>query len=215
VTVWPAGMVVDPISTWPGALTVKRQASPFSSTMTATLTTLRRELVKLQATNVRLQVAIPAAQFRLDGFPRSTARAEHPGIILTMDAKVGALSYPCDTFTAWEGNLRAIALALEALRKVDRYGVTKSGEQYRGFLAIEGTTAAPAGFNSVDQALVFLAEVAHVGMAMLDETKQDPASLLRRAKRYAHPDTGGSAGLFQRVILAELYLANHTNGPTQ
>lgn len=42
----------------------------------------------------------------------------------------GHLSYPCDTFTTLQDNLRVIALALEALRMVDRYGVTRRGEQY-------------------------------------------------------------------------------------
>src|SRR5690606_24676973 len=87
------------------------------------------------------------------------AKAAHPGVILSFDSKVGHLSYPCDTFTSWQDNLRAVALALEALRKLDRYGVTKRGEQYRGFLAIEAT-AAPAGFATADDALHFIGVLA-------------------------------------------------------
>jgi hypothetical protein len=197
-------MAVDPIGAWPGELTKRRQASNFASTMASTITTLRRELVQLEAKHVRLQVAIPASQFRLDGYPRATAKAEHPGIILTMQTNVGALSYPCDTFTTWEDNLRAIALALEALRKVDRYGVTKRGEQYRGFMAIEATTM-PAGFSNVDEAESYLKALigykpAGVGFG------DDLSTILRRAKRISHPDTGGDAATFQRVTLAEHHL---------
>lgn len=204
MTYWPPGMKVDPIGAWPTELTARRRASNFASTMSSTLATLRRELFQLEAKDVRLQVAIPASQFRLDGYPRATAKAEHPGIILTMQTNVGALSYPCDTFTTWEDNLRAIALALEALRKVDRYGVTKRGEQYRGFLAIE-STAMPAGFTSVDSAERYLKDLtgyrpAGVGFGDSLET------ILKRAKRVAHPDTGGDADTFQRVTLAEQYL---------
>ncbi|SFN66678.1 hypothetical protein [Mycetocola miduiensis] len=200
---WPSGMKVDPIGSWPSALTEKRRASNFASTMSSTLATLRRELFQLDAEDVRLQVAIPASQFRLDGYPRATAKAEHPGIILTMQTNVGALSYPCDTFTTWEDNLRAIALALEALRKVDRYGVTKRGEQYRGFMAIEAT-AVPAGFTSADDAREFLRSV--TGDLWKDVSASD-SHLVRTAKRWAHPDMpGGDADRFQRVTLAEQYL---------
>jgi len=198
---WPAGMAVDPIGEWPGPLTKRRTASPFASTLGSTLEVLRRELYNLGAKNVRLQVAIPASQFRLDGYPRASAKQEHPGVILTMDSDHGALSYPCDTFTDWPSNLRAIALALEALRKVNRYGVTKRGEQYRGFLAIEAT-AMPAGFTSVDAAIEYLRSVGGIGL----EVAEPLATVLRRAKRRTHPDTGGDADTFQRVTLAEQYL---------
>ena len=201
MSAWPAGMKVDPIGVWPGTLTRDRRRSNFASTMTATLDLLDRELFMLQVKDARLQVAIPASQFRLDGFPRSTAKAEHPGIILTMNTNVGALSYPCDTFTVWEDNLRAIALALEALRKVDRYGVTKRGEQYRGFLAIEAT-AMPAGFASADSAICALENVIEKNSDR-SAAGLTPSRLVDLAKRYSHPDTGGDAETFQRVVLAE------------
>jgi hypothetical protein len=122
-------------------------------------------------------------------------------VILSFTAKVGALSYPCDTFTTWQDNVRAIALALEALRKVDRYGVTTHGEQYRGFLALEGATAAPAGFVT-----------GHGAAEWLNDTFGEPGTvmtcgeLLRRAKRATHPDLGGDVAKFQRVSLAEAKL---------
>jgi hypothetical protein len=197
---WPAGLKVAPIGQWPGAQTRDRRRSQFDSTMSSTMGTLTRELEQLGAKNVELQVAIPASQFRLDGYPRSTARAEHPGIILTLDSRHGALSYPCDTFDRWEDNLRAVALALEALRKVDRYGVTKRGEQYRGFLALEATSE-PAGFADAESAVEWLLDYA-------DEhgVEVSVERALRRAQRKAHPDLGGDAATFQRVSLAEAKL---------
>lgn len=50
------------------------------------------------------------------------------------------LVYATDTCVLWQHNVRSIALGLEALRAVDRYGITKRGEQYAGF-----TGALPAG----------------------------------------------------------------------
>ncbi|QUW18867.1 hypothetical protein [Agrococcus sp. Marseille-Q4369] len=197
---WPSGLRIDPIGEWPGTMTRHRERSRFDSPMSATMDTLRRELWHLSAKNAALQVAIPASAFRLDGYPRSTAKAEHPGVILTLDSKHGALSYPCDTFDRWEDNLRAIALALEALRKVDRYGVTKRGEQYRGFLAIEAT-AAPSGFANAGAAEEWLQKLVVDGgitLAGINSTR----ALVRIAQRLTHPDRGGSAEDFQRVGLA-------------
>lgn len=198
---WPEGMKVQPIVEWPGALTKNRPYSNFASSLSSTMETLRRELRMLNAKDVLMQIAIPREAFRLDGYPRSTAKPEHPGIILTMNSEHGPLSYPCDTYSTWQDNLRAIALALEALRKVDRYGVTKRGEQYRGFLAIEGATAMPAGFQFVDDAWDFIKRMACVD---LDETST--RSLILKAQRNTHPDTGGNAADFDRVTLAEQYL---------
>jgi hypothetical protein len=193
-------MAVDPIGEWPGELTRNRARSNFASSLSSTMDTLRRELTMLGARNARMQIAIAPEAFRLDGYPRATAKPEHPGIILTLDSKHGPLSYPCDTFLTWQDNLRAIALALEALRKVDRYGVTRRGEQYRGFLAIEAT-AMPAGFGSVDEAWTFILDR---GGYDRDETRV--SGRIRDAKRSTHPDLGGRAEDFQRVTAAEQYL---------
>lgn len=200
---WPSNLKVAPIRQWPGELTRNRTRSQFKAGMSDTLQVLDRELwhltdTRTQRESMELLIAIPAGDlWRLDGKPRAHAVAEHPGIILSLDSKFGHLSYPCDTFTRWQDNLRAVALALEALRKVDRYGVTKRGEQYRGFLAIEAT-AAPAGFATAHEAQAFIRRVAGY-----DPEETWTPRLFRDAQRRAHPDTGGDASTFQRVSLAE------------
>jgi len=202
MSAWPETMKVAPIREWPGELTRNRSRSLFKAGLTDTLQLLEREIWHLTDTRTQresgeLLIAIPAGDlWRLDGRPRAHAVAEHPGVIFSLDSKHGHLSYPCDTFTTWQDNLRAIALALEALRKVDRYGVTKRGEQYRGFLAIEAT-GAPAGFASTEAARDWL-----TGSWPADTLR----SSLRRAQRDAHPDHGGDAATFQRVSLAEAKL---------
>jgi hypothetical protein len=211
---WPDGLKVGPIREWPGELTRERRFAPFktsefdsyrrrSTPLSSTLELLDRELRMIGGRGAELLVAIAPADFRLDGKPRAQAKAAHPGVILSFDSNVGHLSYPCDTFTTWQDNLRAIALALEALRKVDRYGVTKRGEQYRGFMALEAT-AAPAGFADVNAALRYLVDVASKRAHV--DTADDAAKLLRIAQRAAHPDMGGDAATFQRVSLAEAKL---------
>jgi len=206
MSAWPDTLNVAPIREWPGELTRTRRRALFSAPFADTLNLLDREIDHLTDTRVQRQsaellVAIPAgALWRQDGRPRAHAAAEHPGVIFSIDSRHGHLSYPCDTFTAWGDNLRAIAKALEALRMVDRYGVTKRGEQYRGFLALEAT-AAPAGFATADAALAYLEQLVD-GWA----DRREPARLLRGAQRIAHPDSGGAAVTFQRVSLAEATL---------
>lgn len=207
MSTWPDTLHVAPIREWPGTLTNARKSSPFRAGLADTLEQLDREIWQLtdtrtQRESAELLVAIPAGDlWRLDGKPRAHAVAEHPGVIFSIASRHGQLSYPCDTFTTWQDNLRAIALALEALRKVDRYGVTKRGEQYRGFLALE-TTAAPAAFARWQDAEAFLMDL--LGDADLDANS--PAATIRAAKRIAHPDTGGDSATFQRVVLAEAKL---------
>lgn len=210
MSAWPETMKVGPIRDWPGELTRTRTRSLFKSGLSDTLQLLGREIwhltdTRTQRESAELLIAIPAGDlWRLDGRPRAHAVAEHPGVIFSLASKHGALSYPCDTFTTWQDNLRAVALALEALRKVDRYGVTKRGEQYRGFLALEAT-AAPAGFATADAALQWLVELTS-WTPTFPGGDVVPRAVLRMAQRVAHPDAGGDAATFQRVSLAEAKL---------
>ncbi|WP_349862627.1 hypothetical protein [Leifsonia sp. WHRI 6310E] len=212
---WPDNLDIGPIREWPGELTPAhhRQMSRFrvsdggytrkATPLSSTLWLLDRELRELGARDREMLVAIAPQDFRRDGKPRAQARAEHPGVILSFDTKYGPLSYAVDTFTTWQDNLRAIALGLEALRKVNRYGVTRHGEQYRGFLAIESATAMPAGFATGADAAQFLFDVSR---SLAGPGKTGMAAVLRKAQRTAHPDTGGDAATFQRVALAEAKL---------
>jgi hypothetical protein len=216
MTDWPAVLKAGPVREWPGELTQNRFVSKFKATLSDTLQLLDREVWHLtdtrqQQESLEMLIAIPAGTdaWRIDGRPRANAMPEHPGVIIALDSKFGHLSYPCDTFTTWQSNLRAIALALEALRKVDRYGVTRRGEQYRGFLAIEA--AAPAGFSTGVAAARFLMSAA--GMIVdpaispfdLYDT-EDLRRILRKAQYKSHPDHGGDAEFFQRVLATEAQL---------
>lgn len=217
---WPDSLKVGPIREWPGELTRERKFAPFktaefdsyrrrSTPLSSTLELLDRELRMLSAKNAEMLVAIAPSDFRLDGKPRAQAKATHPGVILSFDSKVGHLSYPCDTFTTWQDNLRAIAKALEALRMVDRYGVTKRGEQYRGFLAIEAR--ATGAFTSDEAAMRYLAGVADmiVDPALEMVSAFDLGERRRIAARalfHSHPDRGGDRGVYEKAIAAQEHL---------
>lgn len=189
-----------PIEVWPGELTPahQRRRSQFSAPWGATVRLLEAELRELGARQTVMQVALDEKGFRVtDGRPRARSVAAHPGVILAFESKHGPLQYAVDTFTTFQDNVRAIALALEALRKVDRYGVTKHAEQYKGWKQLPG--AGETG--SVEQVRDELRRVARVGHGEVSDRH-----LVNLALRAAHPDTGGDADTFQRVLAAKLRL---------
>lgn len=179
------------IVSWPGTPTpnYRQRSAPFRAPYARTLDLLEAELKHLNAKDVLIQAYFQREDIRNDGWPRSNARKpERPGVILTFDVRKGgnavAMSFPCDTFNGWEDNLRAIALSLEALRKVDRYGVTRNNEQYRGFAALP---AADPNLKRTE-AVAFISRV--TGIALGDVTR-DIEGAYRTAARKLHPDSGG------------------------
>lgn len=217
-----------PIDNWPGALrtNAERTSPQFSARYTDTLDVLERELNHLDAERVVIQLALAPSDIRLDGFPRANARPDHPGVIVSFDSKHGPLRYLTDVFTGrsvwrssasggswhmpgWQANVRAIALGLEALRKVDRYGITKRGEQYRGWAELPTGIAQPASHMTTDEAARFIAEQSGLGAFMVDEIAHE--AIYRRhayksAVKRLHPDVGGDADLFQRLQVAKQLL---------
>ncbi|MEQ9335710.1 MAG: hypothetical protein RJQ03_00800, partial [Miltoncostaeaceae bacterium] len=178
-------MRARPLTTWPGPVTPEgeRVRSPFSAAWWTTLDLLRRELDHLGAETAVLELAITEADIRLDGLPRAAARAAHPGVVLSFTSTHGPLRYAVDRFRSWQDNLRAISLGLESLRRVDRYGMTRAGEQYRGWVAIEAE-AGPA--DLVDRGRILIADHGSVAAAL----------------RATHPDHGGAAEDLRAVLAA-------------
>jgi len=229
---YPRGLRLRPIEAWPGPMTSAsaRQRSPFKAAWRSTLDTLDRELFHLGrqgAASAVLQIAMREQDFRLDGMPRANARPEHPGVILAVDAAAGPLSFPCDTYVTWQENLRALALALEALRRVERYGVTRRAEQYRGWRALPpgGATPMPAATEPMAPraAAEYLLEHARpvggvpvgMGAQALLERRLAVELTYRLAARALHPDReGGSTEGFQRLQAARDVLDAHHAGRT-
>lgn len=196
MSMWPDNLTVAPLLAWPRELTKNRNYSPFTAEWSSTLALLKRELAQVNARNVVLQVAIDPTQFRRDGRPRADARSQHPGVILSLDTpRKGSLQFPCDSFTTWQDNVRAIALSMEALRKMDRYGVTKDGQQYTGWKALN---PGPSGLMSEAAAGELLRAYAPGGT--------DLRVAYKHAARKTHPDAGGNYNDFHRVQKAAAVL---------
>lgn len=176
----------------------RRRRSPFSAPWLRTLELLERELANLgvsQSATVVVEAGYREADIRLDGRPRANARLEDPAVVVSFESRHGPLRYGCDAFTDHQANIRAIALALEALRAVDRYGVTKRGEQYTGWKALpEGNMA-----STQVEAETFI-------RSLVDDPSVPLATLYRRACHVAHPDHGGSRQTWDRLQAAKVAL---------
>lgn len=199
-----------PISTWPGAMKSSRKRATFKATYNATIQQLHRELNHLRASKVVIEVALDERDIRNDGLPRSDARPRHPGVILSFSTPAGPLRFPCDTYTVWQDNLRAIALALEALRRVDRYGVTRKGEQYTGWKQLPGGTVEPA--MSLDVAATVLINLSKAQCIPRDliGVPANVAICYRAAAKLTHPDlTGGDDKNFKLLQEAKRVLDQH------
>lgn len=179
-----------PLPVWPHKETPaakRRPRSTFRASYQDTLVLLENEIwhvcpAEVDAANVVLGIGLREQDIRMDGLPRADARQPaHPGVELNFDSRWGRLTYATDVHETWQHNVRAIALSLEALRAVDRYGVSKRGEQYAGWAAL---SAGPS--------------LEELGRELVERHGSVAAAL-----RAVHPDTGGpdaSARNLQAVI---------------
>lgn len=169
--IWPSG---------PRARYTTR--SRFKAPWHKTMNDLERELRQLDAPYgkpIIVEAGYYEHEIRQDGLPRANARPHDPAIILNFESRFGPLRYGCDTYDDHLANLRAIALALEALRAVDRYGVTKRGEQYQGWKALPANTMSRAAAENF------------LRMFVVPGQQHDFHTLYRLAAKKLHPDVGG------------------------
>lgn len=170
----------------------RRGRGTFQADWRNTLSLLERELGHLRAAAVVLQVDVTEEQIRLDGRLRARVEPGFPGVRLVADTRMGTLSWQTDSCQSWRHNVRSIALGLEALRAVDRYGITSSGEQYKGWLQLEAGQSAQASPREV------FAAVIGYGIDAADPIPDE--DLWRRARAASHPDRwGGRRDLWDQV----------------
>lgn len=185
---------IEPLGPWNRAETSPRASSGrFRASWQDTLDKLLYEIDLLDPTDtIVVRVDCERGDLRRDGMLRAKARGGFPGVVVSFtSAKHGPLTYATDAYEprwsgdlpGWQANLRAIALSLEALRAVDRYGVTRSGEQYVGWRQIEATPAAP--FSDADSAARWVRRRVDAADTV------NLRAVVREAQRQMHPDASG------------------------
>jgi hypothetical protein len=189
------------------AFTGRHKPTPFASSWSATEELLFRELRQLAARDVVLELDFLEGQIRLDGRPYSNARAASSAVRIAFESKHGPLTYATDVFPTWQDNVRAIALSLEALRRVDRYGVVKRGEQYAGFKALPAGRAMPASHMTRDDAIALLADQHGYPTEYYAAEPSELRTAWKFARAAAHPDrNGGDRTLWDQVEQAAAVL---------
>jgi hypothetical protein len=192
-----------PLQTWPHPNTSawhRRSSSTFKAPWSDTLFKLDSEIRKLGGRSVIIAAGFQPRDLRLDGWPRSDARTPfHPGVEISFDSKHGRLIYATDVCAYWQHNVRSIALGLEALRKVDLYGVSRRGEQYAGWKELPSGVGRGVVIANVSEARHILVEEAGLDG---DSTRYTADDLFRMASKKTHPDTGGTDEAFIRVRAA-------------
>jgi hypothetical protein len=205
---------IRPLGAWSDKETnPRRGAHIFKASWSSTLTLLSAELRLLEAADpVVFQIDVRDGDIRLDGMLRASARAGHPGVAVSFQSKYGPLRYATDAYErqyglgmeSWQANIRAIGLALVALRAVDRYGVTRRGEQYTGWKAL------PAGagnvFASADAAEQWMRSYSQTSLFLDHAATTDLQLLYRRMARMMHPDAGCPRADWDRLDAARQLL---------
>jgi hypothetical protein len=197
---------IRPLGAWTDPITTTRLSSgTFRASWTATLNLLAYEAEHVGAELLVLQVDVTEADLRRDGMLRARARVDFPGVVVSFESHHGPLRYATDVYApryagdppGWQANVRAIALALKALRAVDRYGVTRRGEQYVGWKALPA--GQPGEFTSADAALEWMRRTAaEIGL----HADGDVPQLYRRLARRLHPDVAGESEMWHRLDAA-------------
>lgn len=196
---------VQPLGLWaPRPVTRDRQSSAvFRATWEDTMFKLLDDVDLLaergQQPVVTLHVLADPADIRSDGMLRTRAKVDFPGVVVSFDSRHGRLSYTTDRYErrwdgqfleGWQANVRAIMLALQALRAVDRYGVTRAGEQYAGWRALEAGPSTRPPTMTREEAQKVLDRAAFPGATSgpLPASEEGWRRLYAKARRNAHPD---------------------------
>jgi hypothetical protein len=112
------------------------QVAPFSAGWTTTINELQRVLDGLHCTNIVISSNMKA---RIDGMPNVQARNNvlDAGVALYFSRNNAEVCIPCDKFNTVDGNLRAIGLTLEYIRRMEKYGTSQMVDAaFRGFTAL-------------------------------------------------------------------------------
>jgi hypothetical protein len=190
----------------------ERESSRFTASWSSTLDLLLREVDMLQGKNLVIGVDATESDFKQNGELYARARLATPAVEVAFESKYGPLLYRSDMYNTvpwgnkmelWQHNVRGIALTLEAARAMDRYGATKSGQQYTGFKALgSGQASASETIEfSYDEAVAFLESEAALGFAGGNGLGLKTA--YRHAARKHHPDRGGDPKMWAKVDAAK------------
>lgn len=174
---WPDGR--------PRTAACNRRHARFKTTFATAREKLMREIKLLGGSDCIFSSDIPRRQ---DGLPyaNATPKTGDPGIAVYFNRKDKQLCFACDLYLTVDDNMHAIALTVQALRGISRWGTGDMMESaFRGYAALPERAG---GGNWWDT----------LGVAV-NATKEQTREAYRLLVKKHHPDVGGDAELFRRV----------------
>lgn len=195
-----------------------RTSGQFKSSLSDTITKISDELDKLDVSAAVIELDVSSNELRRikrEGFPRWHDE-QSPCVRLTFShPELGPLQYPCGTYYCQKHNLRAIALTLEALRAIDRYGACSGSQQYEGFKGLPPGEEQERYFANSLEAAEYVAELAGKSASSAEAILDDREYFTfcyKSAAKSAHPDSGGSDKKFQTLQQAKELIDGHFCG---
>jgi hypothetical protein len=173
---WPLG--------WRRTERHKRQRASFSTKASAdgrlsvlkATERLQGEVERLGGRNAVLSTNV---SLRLDGRPRSDEEPTDPGVALYFQFRGKATVLACDRWNRVADNIAALAAHIDALRRIERYGVGTIEQALAGYKALPADTAADwravFGFPKDSRPTLDQIDVAY-----------------KRLAKEKHPDVGGN-----------------------
>lgn len=192
-----------PLRAWPYRPTpaFQREKWPSKVTLSKAMDSLKQQLRLLGCDRTAyIECDVEERHIRQDGQLYASARAASPGVIVSAKhRRLGHLRWANDHYASMEENVRAVALTIQNLRAIDRYGCVRDNEQFTGFKALPEKTSQTL---SRDAAIGILARHAGVHVSA-DATADQLLHVYRAARSRTHPDrNGGQQAEFDAVQAA-------------
>jgi hypothetical protein len=178
---WPAGYKRTPDH--------RRTNSKFKQTPEAAQNILRNELRIMGGTNLIISSNVNVRKDGFIYFDMANSPIEEPGVAIYFKYKGKDISMCCDQFRRpWE-NLYALAKGIEALRGMERWGVSEFLDRaFTGFKALPEATMAD---KEIWKTLALPGKPAH---------EEHVHSAYKQQAKKVHPDVeGGSRELFDKL----------------
>lgn len=160
------------------------QHSRFKATMGKATQTLILEINRLGGSAPIISSNIP---LRNDGLPRATyKKLEDDGVAVYFTYKGSQMVLCCDKWDCVADNIQAVCKTIEALRGLDRWGVSDMLDRaFMGFKALPDSARTKHWWEVLDVAC--------------DSSSDEIHSAYRRLAKLCHPDTGGDPQQFREL----------------
>lgn len=173
---WPTG--------YPRTARVSNRFRFYPSSVYVEIKSLKEELGRMNAMGVIISTNIPT---KGDGNPYSTyAKPSDVGVAVYFTIDNRAMALCCDKWDSVEANLKALSMSVDALRGLDRWGVSDIMD--RAFMGFKALPEKAASFPWWEV----------LGLAR-DCTKSQIRDAYKKKAKVHHPNAGGEPHKWQEL----------------